>query len=70
MGEAINKGILRHVDISYNSMDKEECAKLGETIYSNHTLWGLHMMGNDCVLDSLGFIRTNYKNKIQTRDIL
>jgi NLR family CARD domain-containing protein 3 len=51
-------------------MDKNECTKLGETIYENHTLWGLHMMGNDCVLDSLGFIRTDYKNKIQTRDIL
>ena len=25
MGEAINKGLLRHVDISYNSMDKAEC---------------------------------------------
>lgn len=70
MGEACNKGILRHVDLSYNSMDKNECEKFGETIKDNHTLWGLHMMGNECVLDSLGFVRTSFKNKVQTRDIL
>jgi Ran GTPase-activating protein (RanGAP) involved in mRNA processing and transport len=64
MGEAINKGILRHLDISYNSLDKNECQKLADTIVDNHSLWGLHIMGNDCVLDSLGFIRTNFKNKI------
>lgn len=64
MGEAINKGLLRHVDISYNSMDKAECDKFGEIIIDNHTLWGLHMMGNECLLDSMGYIRTNYKNKI------
>lgn len=32
MGEAVNKGILRHVDLSYNSMDKLECQKFGELI--------------------------------------
>lgn len=45
-------------------MDKNECEKFGETIHDNHTLWGLHMMGNDCILDSMGFIRTDVKNKI------
>jgi len=25
MGEAVNKGILRHLDLSYNSMDILEC---------------------------------------------
>jgi hypothetical protein len=70
MGEACNKGILRHLDISYNSMDKNECDKFGETIHDNHTLWGLHMMGNDCLVDSMGFIRTGLKNKVSTRDIL
>jgi hypothetical protein len=64
MGEAVNKGIIRHLDISYNSLDKNECEKFAETIYDNHTLWGLHIMGNECVLDSLGFVRTHFKNKI------
>lgn len=63
-GEACNKGRLRHVDISYNSLDKNECDKLAETIHDNHTLWGLHIMGNECVLDSMGFVRTSFKNKI------
>jgi hypothetical protein len=59
MAEAINKGLLRHVDISYNSMDKAECIKFGEIIYENHSLWGLHLMGNECILDSMGFVRTD-----------
>ena len=58
----MNKGTLRHVDISYNSLDKAECDKLGEGIKDNHSLWGLHMMGNECLIDSLGYIRTAYKN--------
>lgn len=70
MGEAVNKGILRHLDLSYNSMDKNECEIFGKLIENNHTLWGLHMMGNECVVDSLGFIRAGVKNKICTRDIL
>lgn len=64
MGEACNKGILRHIDISYNSMDKLECQKFGETIHDNHTIWGLHMMGNDCLVDSMGFVRTGVKNNM------
>ena len=64
MGEAVNKGVLRHLDISYNSMDKLECEKFAETIHDNHSLWGLHIMGNECVLDSMGFVRTTFKNKV------
>lgn len=70
MGEACNRGNLRHVDISYNSMDQKECEIFGQTIHDNHTVWGLHMMGNECVVDSMGFIRIGFKNTIQTRDIL
>ena len=64
MGEACNNGILRHVDISYNSMNELDCEKFGETIKENHTLWGLHMMGNDCIVDSMGYVRTKIKCKI------
>lgn len=28
------------------------------------------MMGNECIVDSMGFIRTGIKNKVQSRDIL
>lgn len=49
MGEACNNKVLRHVDLSYNSMDTKECEIFGATIHENHTLWGLHMIGNSCV---------------------
>lgn len=61
MGEAVNKGILRHLDLSYNSMDKNECEVFGEKIKNNHTLWGLHMLGNDCLVDSMGFVRAGLR---------
>jgi hypothetical protein len=70
MGEAVNKGILRHLDISYNSMDILECEKFAEAIHDNHTLWGLHMMGNDCIVDSMGFVRPGIKTKLQAREIM
>lgn len=70
MGEAVSKGILVHLDLSYNSMDKTECEKFAEAIHENHSLWGLHMMGNDCIVDSLGFVRPGLKYKYQPRDIL
>jgi hypothetical protein len=70
MGETVNKGFLKHLDISYNSMDKDECAIFGKTIIDNHTLWGLHMLGNECVVDSMNFIRPGLRQIIQSRDIL
>lgn len=70
MGEACNNGVLKHVDLSYNSMDKSECEVFGLTIHSNHSLWGLHLMGNDCIIDSMGFVRAGVKKALQSRDIL
>jgi Ran GTPase-activating protein (RanGAP) involved in mRNA processing and transport len=32
IGEACNKGYLKHLDISYNSLDKNECEIFGKTI--------------------------------------
>jgi len=28
------------------------------------------MMGNDCIVDSMGFVRPGLKSKVQSRDIL
>lgn len=64
MGEACNNGIIRHVDLSYNSMDEKECEIFASVIHDNHTLWGLHMIGNSCILDSMGFVRSGLKEKI------
>lgn len=33
IGEACNKGYLRHLDLSYNSMDKNECEAFSKAIY-------------------------------------
>lgn len=70
MGEACNNKVLRHLDISYNSMDQRECEVFAETIHDNHSLWGLHMMGNECLVDSMGFVKPGHKNTKQSRDIL
>lgn len=70
MGEACNNSYLRHVDLSYNSMDQKECEIFGQTIHDNHTLWGLHMSGNDCIIDSMQFVRAGLKFTKQSKDIL
>jgi hypothetical protein len=57
MADAVNRGALKHLDISYNSLDKIECEVFGKGIIDNHTLWGLHILGNECIIDSMGFIR-------------
>lgn len=70
MGEACNNKILRHLDISYNSMDAKDCEAFAEQIHENHSLWGLHMMGNDCLVDSMGFVKAGHRNMKESRDIL
>jgi NLR family CARD domain-containing protein 3 len=47
---------LMHLDISYNYFSKDECEVIAEFIAHNHTLLGLHAMGNDCIVDSRGFV--------------
>jgi Ran GTPase-activating protein (RanGAP) involved in mRNA processing and transport len=48
---------LRHLDLSYNSLDMADCEVIGEGLKKNHKLMGLHMDGNDCTVDSKGFVR-------------
>jgi Ran GTPase-activating protein (RanGAP) involved in mRNA processing and transport len=48
---------LVHLDISYNNFTLEECKIIGEGLMNNHTLLGLHVDGNSCVVDSRGFIK-------------
>merc|ERR1719191_1731359 len=47
---------LFHVDLSYNSLSSTDCQTLAEGIKNNHTLFGLHLVGNDAIVDSAGFI--------------
>lgn len=55
-----------HIDISFNSLTKDQCERIGDLIKENHSLFGLHVHGNNCSLDSLGFVVT--KSKTQMRE--
>jgi hypothetical protein len=47
---------LKHLDVSYNYFSFEECKVISEGLCSNHTLLGLHADGNNCTIDSVGFM--------------
>eukprot|EP00746_Dinoflagellata_sp_MGD_P149240 gnl/MRDRNA2_/MRDRNA2_81299_c1_seq1.p1 gnl/MRDRNA2_/MRDRNA2_81299_c1~~gnl/MRDRNA2_/MRDRNA2_81299_c1_seq1.p1 ORF type:complete len:1465 (+),score=308.52 gnl/MRDRNA2_/MRDRNA2_81299_c1_seq1:52-4446(+) len=47
---------LFHLDLSYNGFASAECKILAEGLRTNHTLFGIHLNGNDCAIDDLGFI--------------
>lgn len=47
---------LLHVDISHNRIDTESCRIISEGLKQNHSLWGLHIMGNEGKVDTKGFL--------------
>lgn len=51
-----NNKRLSHLDLSYNYFNKKESDTIAKGLKSNHTIYGLHMLGNECALDSRGFI--------------
>ena len=51
-----NNKALVHLDLSNNMFSEQACKLIGKRIVKNHTLFGLHMVGNCCSVDSLGFI--------------
>lgn len=57
---------LQHVDLSNNYLSKKECEIIGEGLKDNHLVFGIHMQGNDCVVDSKGYlIPIDYMNKTE-----
>ena len=49
---------LLHLDISHNNLKDEECRTVACALSTNHTLWGMHFVGNSTyALDSKGFLR-------------
>lgn len=57
---------LRHLDLSSNYLTEESCKVIGEGLSSNHDILGIHMAGNDCTVDSRGFIIPNkYVSKVE-----
>lgn len=71
VAQAISKGlkvntVLRHLDLSYNYFNENECKTIAEGLTENHDLFGIHMLGNDCIINSNGFvIPTTYSGKIE-----
>lgn len=65
MAAMVNSGTLAHLDISYNSLKQKECTMFGDLIRDNTSLFGLHMQGNACMVDTYGVVRTDKRYDIQ-----
>jgi len=50
-----NKTII-HLDLSHNGFKKAEIDIMGVGLKENHTILGLHMLGNEITTNSLGFV--------------
>jgi hypothetical protein len=57
---------LAHLDISYNSITAEDAEIIAEGLKSNHTILGIHVLGNACEVDPRGFLKPNSKLKIKS----
>ena len=55
---------LAHLDLSYNCLNTKDCQILSDYIKSNHTLLGIHVLGNRCSVDSKGFLIVEQTNKV------
>lgn len=47
---------VEHLDISHNRISSESVYALSNALKNNHTILGLHLEGNYCTIDHLGFI--------------
>jgi len=48
---------LRHLDLSFISLTRQQCEAMAQLISSNRTLYGLHVEGNPMMIDALGFLK-------------
>jgi hypothetical protein len=60
-GEAISNSLqenitLRHLDLSHNGFSTEQAQQISVGLNENHTILGLHMLGNECDVDTKGFV--------------
>ena len=54
---------LLHLDISFNSFSSEDMIVIGDGLRENHTLFGIHVDGNNAKVDANGFIRPEISDK-------
>ena len=62
MMKAINETIV-HLDLSNNNLSEPVWERFGELLTNNHTLYGLHMHGNNWYVDGHGFIKVGEHSK-------
>ena len=56
-GEALETNTtLIHLDISNNHIGEISCRVIASKIIFNHTMFGIHIAGNSCFVDSYGFL--------------
>lgn len=51
-----------HVDISHNKFVKSDIEIISKGMKKNHTIMGIHLDGNECNVDSLGFVHADRGN--------
>lgn len=49
--------------MQHNNLTKSECQIFGEGLKENHSIMGIHMLGNDADVDPLGFVNTDNTRK-------
>lgn len=61
---------LIHLDLSHNNIDSRELEVMSEGLTENHTILGLHLIGNEGDIDPQGFIkRHDPEGILQEEDI-
>ena len=48
---------LVHVDFSHNNLEKRDVESFSEGLKSNHTIMGVHFLGNQGEIDGQGFLK-------------
>lgn len=59
-----NNTILKHLDFSFNALGPDDCRLLAQALEHNHTLLGIHVMGNSCKIDPMGFLEVTQQSHI------
>ena len=54
-----NYGLV-HLDLSFNAFGEEDIRAIADGLVENHSLLGLHMDGNRCDVDQLGFVQVRH----------
>ena len=60
---------LIHLDICHNSIKENTLLIIEQALYSNHSLFGLHVDGNECVIDSIGFMISGENHDIKASEM-